>query len=455
MGDVVLRPPTVSSAFFERSPVLVRLRFPFPFTVTAVAALALSTVAPSVAAQLPAHAVPAGLQAVEGPGGGRILEGTLPGGSTAGSLRAGVDRARDYFDAEPELTSIVQSRDGRVTMAQFRSTLERSPIAGLVVIVRDGNRSRVAFLFDRERDIARSIRPMVASLQTAGASGSSSAAMPALRPMRSPDGSILAALPDDWRLKRFENGQLVAVGPDGAEVDQEIPFQLLDPRSPLQNMPGAIRLSYAPQPANMLVSALEFAGRNSGKPMDIHVERAGPIGNQQGALTQQLSGTNTTGGVVHRFEGVVALSQPNQYGGYMLSVKMVSAPAGSFSHDFPLLTAIYNSYRVDQNREAQITSAYVQYTKEQTQRGLAQMAAVRAQNDATFYASMQNAHAVQDSIDRSTAGFVNYLGDRNVVAGPSGAHGTMDDGYAQALVRSDPQAFRIVPVSDYRKGVDF
>jgi hypothetical protein len=279
--------------------------------------------------------------------------------------------------------------------------------------------------------------------------------MPALRPMRSPDGSVLAAVPEDWRVKRFENGQLVAVGPDGAEVDQEIPFQLLDPRSPLQNMPGAIRLSYAPQPANMLVQTLEIAGRSSGKPMDIHVERAGPIENQQGALTQQLAGTNAMGGVVHRFEGVVALSQPNQYGGYMLSVKMVSAPAAAYSHDFPLLSAIYKSYRVDQNREAQITSAYVQYTKEQTQRGLAQMAAVRAQNDATFYASMQNAHAVQDSIDRSTAGFVNYLGDRNVISGPSGGHLTTDDGYAQAVVRSDPQEFRIVPVSEYRKGVDF
>jgi hypothetical protein len=433
----------------------VRLRSSFAFTVAVAAALASSPVVPAGADQLPPRARPSGLHEMNGPSGGRILEGTLGAGSSAGSLRDEVRRTSGYFDAAPELTSIVQSRDGRVTMAQFTATLERSPIAGLLVIVRDGNHSRVALLFDRQRDIAQSIRPMVASLQTGGTAGASSAAMPALRPMRSPDGSILAALPQDWTLKRFENGQLVAIGPDGAEVDQEIPFQLLDPRSPLQNMPGAIRLSYAPQPASMLVAALERAGRNSGSPMDIHVERAGPIQNQQGALVQQLAGTNTKAGVAHRFEGVVALSQPNQYGGYMLSVKMVSAPTATYAHDFPLLTAIYNSYRVDQNREAQITSAYVQYTKEQTERSLAQMAAVRAQNDATFYASMQNAHAVQDSIDRSTAGFVNYLGDRNVVSGPSGGHVTMDDGYAQAVVRSDPQEFRIVPVSDYRKGVDF
>jgi hypothetical protein len=69
---------------------------------------------------------------------------------------------------------------------------------------------------------------------------------------------------------------------------------------------------------------------------------------------------------------------------------------------------------------------------------------------------MSHAQAVQDGIDRSTAGFTRYLNDTTVLEhGPSGARATVDYNFADAIVQSDPQNFRVVPVSEYRRGGEY
>jgi phosphoketolase len=69
---------------------------------------------------------------------------------------------------------------------------------------------------------------------------------------------------------------------------------------------------------------------------------------------------------------------------------------------------------------------------------------------------MSHARSVQSSIDRSTAGFTRYLSDTTVVENATtGAHTTVNDSFADAVVKNDPQNFRVVPVSEYRQGTDF
>jgi hypothetical protein len=68
---------------------------------------------------------------------------------------------------------------------------------------------------------------------------------------------------------------------------------------------------------------------------------------------------------------------------------------------------------------------------------------------------MSHARSVQDGVDRSTAGFTRYLSDTTVMQSSSGARGTVNDSFAQNVVANDPQNFRVVPVSEYQKGVDY
>ena len=79
-------------------------------------------------------------------------------------------------------------------------------------------------------------------------------------------------------------------------------------------------------------------------------------------------------------------------------------------------------------------------------------AATQARNTAVFNASMGHARAVQQSIDRSTSGFVHYLSGTTVIEGAGGARASIDAGFAQSIVNNDPQGFHIVPVSQYRAG---
>ncbi len=436
---------------------MLRLRFGFPFGPVA-AALVLSLSTASFASSLPPHAAPSAFRAIDVSSGGRILQGTLPhANSPAQALRAGVRLGAAYFDDSPQLTGIVQSTDGHVTLAQFRATLAHQAMTGLLVAVTGSGTSRIAFLFDRRDDIAKSIRPMVARLQKESGPSSAGGTVSTLHPMRSPDGSVLAALPDGWKMQQFGNGYFVAAGPDGAEVDQEVPFHLTVPGSPIANTPGYITVDYAPDPAKIFVTALESATRRAGKPVTIHVESAGEIkSDDTGVLNQRVSGMSSGANGDHRFEGAVLLGRPGVGGGYLMEAKMVSAPIATYKRDFPVMAAIFGSYRVDQQREGQITSNYVAAMQQETQHLLEVNRQQMARNQATFYASMQNAHAVQDSIDRSTAGFVRYLGDTDVMQPTSGgAHETLNSDYAHAVVRANPNNFRIVPMSEYHKGVDF
>ena len=78
------------------------------------------------------------------------------------------------------------------------------------------------------------------------------------------------------------------------------------------------------------------------------------------------------------------------------------------------------------------------------------------QNQRRVDASMANARAVQDGIDRSTAGFVNYLRGTDYVRDTSsGAQGLVSQSTSNALTHFDPQHFESVPVSQYVKGVNY
>jgi hypothetical protein len=439
----------------------------------ALCAVAFTAVGPSSAGAsqgLPVRPVPAGLHAVAGNAGGRILEGSLPGGgSSDDAFRSALARVRTYFDRPPHVVGAVRSNDQTLTLALFKATLGGAPVGGYVLTtyVARGT-SRVDVLFDRVSRAQQSLRPMlaqIAAMHPANAGDEPRGTVAALHKAVSPDGSVHVLLAAGWRAPIFAQGQFGALGPDEAEVDQEIGVPLQDPSGPMYRQEqqlsastgGRIPNQYIGVPytndverAFLAVSSALMA-RGVQPPAQISIAHVSPSRSHDGGTSAEITGTSVRKGTTYRFDGIILVTPPNQMGGWIMYVKMIQAPAEHWGRDLPTLLAIFDSYNVDQRvRNGQVAET-LEADREGAARGQAFMSAARSRNAAVFDASMSHARSVQDGIDRSTSGFVHYLNDTTVIENANGARATADAGFAQSVVDNDSQ-FRIVPVSEYRSG---
>jgi len=433
-------------------------------SVAALACAAVPAVAQAAHARtLPPHAAPSGLRSTDVASGGRVMVGSLRGvDSTQNAFVGGLHRLRGYFDGRTHMLGAVRSADGAITIGAFDATLRGMPVRGIAITAfepRGG--SRVGIIFDYSDRIARSINPLLGRVRgmmvPSSAPGVSAAAAKPLHAIEAPDGTVDARIPAGWRTTVFGEGVFAAMGPDGSEVDQEVSVNFVDPRSSLR-MPGYAVASYTTKPAEALADATQYLVQRGAPDPQLHIEHeTRQTAQPGGGSAAELTGTLTLrGGRPGRFDGVALVSPLGQYGGWFLSLKMISAPAETYGRELPTLLAIFNSYHVNQGQRTEQVRENVAAGWRQTQAILQANAQVQQRNTAVFNASMASARNVQDSIDRSTSGFVHYLNDTTVLQHiPSGNTGTANRNFATGLVHADPQHFREVPVSEYQKGVDY
>jgi hypothetical protein len=116
----------------------------------------------------------------------------------------------------------------------------------------------------------------------------------------------------------------------------------------------------------------------------MRLERVIPLPPQPGFRVSEMVGTETVRGTRMRFDGLLNVGQANSNGGWTISVKMVSAPVNAFARDLPTLTAMYNSYRVDQGVMGQQVQNTIAQDRAGAARGLALMQQTQAQNTASL-----------------------------------------------------------------------
>lgn len=412
------------------------------------------------------------MRAITAPAAGHILIGSADVASAPALLHAGIADARSAFGAAPEVVGASRSTDDTLTVALFRVRSAGVSYGGLVLATYvKGGASKVAIVYDRAEHFGTTapalIHAVIADQTPAGAGP-----LPAMHDVVAPDNSVHARLPDDWKPRMFGQGIFSATGPDAAEVDQEVAARLIDPRSgvfqqalQLQrsmrqpiNATAAygIPMIYEPDPARAFVTLSRMLAQmqHQADP-EITIERTIPQSGQPGIRATEIYGTDVVRGTRMRFDGIIGVNPPNQNGAWGLSVKMISAPVDRFQRELPTLAAIYNSYTVNQQAMDQQVAQTIAADRAGMARGLAMSQATQSRNAAVFNASMSHARSVQDGIDRSTAGFTRYLSDTTVMQSSSGGRGTVNDAFAQSVVANDPQHFRVVPVSEYQKGVDY
>jgi len=449
------------------------------FRIAAIVAsfLALSAIPAGAASDLPDVAAPAGGRAVDGPRGGRIIDAPLVGvHSPEEALRAGLRTAGRYFGRPPQLVSVVRSTDGSLTLGLFRDSVRTQPVAGLLFAVygTQGG-SRVAAVFDRPARLSASLKPLLTRLyamapQSVNAASGSDRVT--LEPHIAPDKSVGISTPPGWKIPIFAQGVAVVTGPGGEEIDKQLAINLLDPRgsfyqnalalaqsSHIRPQLTGMPLQYVADAGRAYVAVLNMLAQERGQPApDVRIERSTPQHDpyvSSGSSVDAVVGTLTVHGVRNRFVGNVLSTPPNANGAWMVSANLVSAPDARFKAEFPILSAINDSYTIDQRVRGQQVHETIVANAAGSARNAAIAAQTQARNAAVFNASMGHARDVQDSIDRSTAGFTRYLSDTDVVGLRNGAHATVDSNFAATIVHSDPSAFRIVPVSEYRAGIDY
>ncbi len=419
--------------------------------------------------------------------GGRILTGPLGDvNSPDAAFRAGLSHMRGYFGSLT-LQSVVRSKNGATTMGSFGGELEGVRISGLALSsYRSGGASQFAVLFDEESRFSRTLPSLVSRLQqmpppAVAKAAPAKAAAPQnlaseIRNVRttsyvSKDGTLSAKVPAGWKIKDFAEGALIADGPDGSEVVVGLGIPCIDPRGPLyqQNLALARQMRNPIDPSGGLGIVLEYSSdpgaayravvlalaRSSHGSLEVTSMSEKAIPAPAGVHGAEVTGTSIQNGKSLRFDELVGVGPLGPGGAFQITVTGAVAPAARFVADEPEMGATLAGYHLNEDVRTAQVQANIAAGWAASRAGIANMNATTARDQATVDASMQNARAVQDGIDRSTAGFVKYLNGSDVVQRSDGAHLDVDAGTSQALQSFDPQHYTSVPVSQYVKGVDY
>jgi hypothetical protein len=394
------------------------------------------------AASLPQRTPPAGFASVDGAAGGRTLAGTFTGNArSAAAVLGGVLGAlRGYFDRAPVVSGAVGDPADRGIMAFFDAGLGGGPVRGAILVsLNDGGGGGVAVIFDRPADIGRSFPAMGRQLGAIPVpSGGPTPPPVALQQETTPDGKAAIGVPPGWRITGWGNGAVDVAGPEGQLVDVGIYLPIMVQPTFVGPVPGTIYLPYIADPAVAVPAVSQALSRQAmarGGPAvtDIQVleryDTPPPLGAGQAAY---LFARARIGGRLHYHLALVNTA-PIDGSSWAYYYSTVAAPDGIFQRDLALMLNVWRSWSLNQ----------------QMLRDRLQDAATKMRQTGEILRSA--ARGQSEAFDRANKGFSYYLRGVEVLEhGPTGARGSFDRDFADAVVRRDPTKFRLVPPSQYR-----
>lgn len=427
-------------------------------------------------ALLAAHAQPtngsgSAFTVVNAPGGGEYIYGPFPG---KGSMSEGVlyllRNIHQYFGNRPEIGKFVQSRDGTQTAAFFAVNAKGvgdKPMTGLFIVVRsaDGAASG-AVVFDETPRFAASEPSMMKALyrvwHPAGVNAASTAetsqsvaAAPheaAVNGVAAPlvqasagDHSASIGLPEGWKITALNGGALSVAGPNGEMVNL-----------------GGVFQGYAlgPDLFQSYVAIVNQVRTRGGKPPAVFtmLEKTDLPGN----ALQVIFKLDLNDGVGVR-RGSVRLGR---WGAQAMSVDGSNIPERLAERENATLMAVIHSYQPNSQVMGQLQRGAMNRVQADAARAAQQSAAINARREAStaaFNQHMSNLDAQSqafnshmDSIDRSSKITQDYILDRSVVRDTAnGDRATVSNGYADSLVRANPDRFQVVPNQNLIAGKDY
>ena len=406
-----------------------------------------------------------GFTTVNAPGGGQYIYGPFPGkGSMSDAVLYMLRNIHQYFGNRPEIGKFVQSRDGTQTAAFFGVNAKSAgdkPVTGLFIVARsaDGSASG-AVVFDESSHFASSEPGMMKALYSvwhpaginsasagpagAGAGASSTVAAPLVQTSGG-DHSASIGLPEGWKIVSLNGGAISVAGPNGEMVNL-----------------GGVFQGYAvgPDLFQSYVSIVNRVRASSGKPPASFtvLQKTDLPGN----AIQVILKVDLNDGVGPR-RGSVRLGR---WGAQAISVDGSNIPERLAEKENATLMAVIRSYQPNQQVMGQLQQGALNRVQADAARASQQAAALNARREASnaafdqhmdsLNAQSQSFNAHMDNIDRSSKITQDYILDRSVVRDTqNGDRATVSNGYADSLVRANPDRFQVVPNQSLIAGKDY
>jgi hypothetical protein len=422
-----------------------------------------------------------GLKTIDNPGGGQIVYGPVAGQtSMQGAMGAMLRNVHSRFGERPQIGRFFQS-GGSDSVATFFTVMAKSQggkhIAGMVIVsMPSGSQPTGAIVYDDAQRFGTTANPMlkklnevwhVDSAKPTAASGASAPAtnVPPLQQTPFPDGSGSIGLPAGWQITSAGKGVVNAVGPNSESIHFGLYFPILDPRNPQNQMslrsgrplPG-MYTAY-PSGGDLVQAFLAVV-------QQVHQKQhaAMPTINITSSKKMPTSPTETDSVLLtadidsHDGKGLMASSllvsalRPITGGTWAITVNQGSLPKRLADQEWPTITAIANSWRLNGAVIQAQTQAEIGRIKQIGASSKAQADAAHAAEDA-HNASVE---ARWDSQARSNQNFSNYLLDQTVVQdNNTGGHATVWNQAADSLVKADPNRYQYVQSPDFLKGIDY
>jgi hypothetical protein len=399
-----------------------------------------------------------GFTTVNAPGGGQYIYGPFPGkGSMPDAVLYMLRNIHQYFGNRPELGKFVQSRDSAQTAAFFgvnAKTAGDKAVTGLFIVVRNGDGSASgAVVFDESSHFATSQPGMMkalygvwhpAGINSSPASASAGAAAPLVQSSAG-DHSASIGLPEGWKIVALNGGAISVSGPKGEMVNL-----------------GGVFQGYALGP-DLFQSYIQITNRlraGSGKPPANYtaLEKT----NLPGNAIQVIFKVDLNDGVGLR-RGSIRLGR---WGAQAMSVDGSNLPEALLEKESATLLAVIHSYQPNAQVMGQLQQGAMNRVQADAARANQQAAAINARREASnaafdqhmsaLNAQSQSFNAHMDSIDRSSKITQDYILDRSVVRDTeNGDRATVSNGYADSLVRANPDRYQVVPSQSLLAGKDY
>jgi hypothetical protein len=433
-----------------------------------------------------------GVTVIDNPGGGTVVYAQMPAQHTLqGAMGKVLQYVHARFGARPEITHVMRGADGNSLAIIFTvksGKADSQEMAGLALVaVSPSAPAKGAVLSDQADRFRSTVGPMLKRLQggaglsgtgssaaagvasppgsteatapasapslagpsaavsspPGGAAGGAATSAAALHQTPFPDGSGSIGLPVGWIITGAHAGEVTAKGPAGAGLHFDWPIPALDPNDPRSRglrrggAAGLVAIPHGTDAGNAFKSVIVQLYQKRGKaPPTIDIVDTKRLSPQESVLVANIGAID--GQSPARSLVDLGIGPLDNLGGYTIFLYTISFPQPIAEQSQATVTAIFHSYKVNQDVAVAEIRADAQKVQQFTDSTVGDM------------------RRRQDAQDRQFQAFDNNLLDRTVIRDTDlNGHGTVSNDLADALVEANPNRFQEVPPSEYVKGIDY
>jgi hypothetical protein len=405
------------------------------------------------------------------PNGGTIVAGTLGQASLGDATATLLRQIHAELGTRPTVVAVAQNARDHSVALLFTADRDGTPYTGMAMVTpaASGTQAGGAAVYDvtsRFQKTVRSLMQKLNAMTTPSKPAAPAAAAVAMAPAEPlvthpfNDGTGSIAIPADWTLG--PNGGAGAVVTNAAtksQVSYNMHLSAIDlsnPRARMLLATGAgqamhpAEVPYTSDPAQAWVAVYTAKGKAAGLSTAIHVMQSSKSG-----ATSTFSGTIGSGANAIDFMASAFVLPPNIYGLWTVSDTHIFLNPANVPRLGNTAKAVLNSVRIDFAKNDQIQGGVRQMF---AQKFAAQMQVAKEETAAMVQRgdeAMASDAAAQEGMHKQAVAMENYSLDRAVVVNTNtGAHSTVDSGFADDLSHDNPN-YQKVPANQLLRGVDY